>query len=184
MCSINQSIFICIAPNHNKVISKHFPHRAGSKPNSSGFNFKETQHSHMRHRKNPQNQTQSGRTSAWTGWSREEREEGERRERKERREAQCVPLLGWNKNLQPHGPLCNGLTPQLWADSWPPAPVLMICWRSGENGSSQTLQIHPHCTFGSIWSVPAPNLSLHPLVVRWQLCSFLCLNVRHSRPDN
>ena len=47
--SINQSIIICIAPNHNKVISRLFTHRAGSKPNSSGFNFKETQHSHMRH---------------------------------------------------------------------------------------------------------------------------------------
>ena len=43
----NQSIFICIVPNHNRVISRHFTHRAGSKPNSSGFNFKETQHSHM-----------------------------------------------------------------------------------------------------------------------------------------
>ena len=43
----NQSVFICIASNHNKVISRHFTHRAGSKPNSSGFNFKETQHSHM-----------------------------------------------------------------------------------------------------------------------------------------
>ena len=45
--SVNQSIFICIAPNHNRVVSKHFTHRAGSKPNSSGFNFKETQHSHI-----------------------------------------------------------------------------------------------------------------------------------------
>ena len=45
--NLNQSIFICIAPNHNKVISRHFTHRAGSKPNSSGFNFKDTQHSHM-----------------------------------------------------------------------------------------------------------------------------------------
>ena len=82
--SINQSqsIFICIVPNHNKVISRHFTHRAGSKPNSSCFNFKETQHSHMsKHlatvaRKNSlltgrnlrQNQTQSGKTSASTGW--------------------------------------------------------------------------------------------------------------------
>ena len=32
--SLNQSIFICIAPNHNKVISRLFTHRAGSKPNS------------------------------------------------------------------------------------------------------------------------------------------------------
>ena len=72
-----QSIFICIAPNHNNVISRLFTHRAASKPNSSGFNFKETQHSHMSNsgkkklpfnRKKPQNQTQSGRTSASTGW--------------------------------------------------------------------------------------------------------------------
>ena len=35
----NQSIFICIAPNHSKVISGHFTHRTGSKPNSSGFNI-------------------------------------------------------------------------------------------------------------------------------------------------
>ena len=34
------SIFICIAPNHKKVISRHFTHRAGSKPNSSGFILK------------------------------------------------------------------------------------------------------------------------------------------------
>ena len=65
--SINQSIFICIVPNHNKVISRHFTHRAGSKSTSSGFNFKETQHSNMSNsgdkklpinRKKPQNQTQ------------------------------------------------------------------------------------------------------------------------------